>query len=130
MNERCNNEQDPISLDDIVEIPEKYLYKIKCGNVINCYDIRQLVHWLKTGHNKDPLCGNIIPNEIVNDIYKKYKILNNPILEILLNPKRETEEHKRETEEHQRRMFYEAMERRRGILDSAIKTSDTSNWRG
>ena len=72
MEERCNNEQDPISLDDIIEIPETYLYKIKCGPIINCYDIRQLVEWLKTGHNKDPLCGNIIPKEIVEDIYLKY----------------------------------------------------------
>ena len=76
MQERCNNFEDPVSLDSIIEIPEKYLYRIKCGNIINCYDIRQLVQWLETGHDNDPLCEDVIPNEIRRDIYLKYNEMN------------------------------------------------------
>ena len=75
--ERCNNFRDPISLESIVEIPEKYLYRIKCGNVINCYDIRQLSQWLLNGHDNDPLCEHVLPYEIRRDIYLKYHEINN-----------------------------------------------------
>ena len=30
MNERCNNHDDPISLEDLVEIPDRYLYRMRC----------------------------------------------------------------------------------------------------
>lgn len=41
----CNNTQDPITLDDIKDIPSKFLFKVTENNVTNCFDIRHLYEY-------------------------------------------------------------------------------------
>lgn len=71
MEQNCNNVQDPISLENLKDIPNEYLYTISCFGKNNCYDIRDLIQYLNTGNKRDPLCGIPLPNEILQNIYTR-----------------------------------------------------------
>ena len=67
----CNNEDDPITLDPIAELEDKYLIEVPCGNITNCYDIRSLGRWVDEGNEKDPLCGNPMSRATINLLNRK-----------------------------------------------------------
>ena len=70
MERRCTN-QDPFTLEEANEIDATYLMTLRCGDIENCYDVRDLINWLDQGHTRDPLCGLEIPEHIIDEINRR-----------------------------------------------------------
>lgn len=63
----CNNTQDPISLDDLKDIPDNCLFKVKEGQVTNCFDIRQLYQYYeKSKKLENPLTRTPFTDDTLN----------------------------------------------------------------
>lgn len=75
--EDCNNTQDPISLDDIKDIPSNFLFKVKEGNVTNCFDIRPLYEYYeKSKKLENPLTRTPFSDETLDRFLKQVTSLN------------------------------------------------------
>ena len=68
----CNNISEPFSQEDISDIPEKYLFRLKSGNTYNCFDIRELLYWIKS-NPIDPLTNEYLSETTIIDIINKAK---------------------------------------------------------
>jgi hypothetical protein len=70
--EDCNNTQDPISLDELKDIPSDFLFKVKEGAVTNCFDIRQLYLYYETSKKlENPLTRTPFSDETLDKFLKQ-----------------------------------------------------------
>lgn len=65
--EDCNNQSDPVTLEDFRELPPQYLFKVHDANVTHCFDIRSLhEYYEKTGKLENPLTRAVFSKEALD----------------------------------------------------------------
>lgn len=68
----CNNSTDPITLEDLADIPAEFLFKVKDGGVTHCFDIRSLhQYYQKCGKLENPLNREVFSEDTLDAFLKK-----------------------------------------------------------
>jgi hypothetical protein len=111
--EECNNESDPITLEDLKEVPAEFLFKVKDDKVTHCFDIRSLYKYYDScGKLENPLTRTIFSEDTLNLFLKRVIQLG------LTSEKSATKIRTERTEQEQERERQELLEEIRGALGS------------
>jgi len=70
--EDCNNASDPITLEDIKDIPSEFVFKVQDKTVTHCFDIRALhQYYEKCGKLENPLNRSVFSEETLDEFLKR-----------------------------------------------------------
>lgn len=83
--EECNNASDPITLEEIKDIPPEFVFKVRDKTVTHCFDIRALYQYYdKCGKLENPLNRAVFSEETLDEFLKR-------IIQLGLTSERESE---------------------------------------
>lgn len=114
--EDCNNQSDPVTLEDFKDLPPQYLFKVRDEKVTHCFDIRSLnEYYEKCGKLENPLTRAVFSEETLADFLKR-------VLELGLQKKQDTARiHDERTEQERHR------ERQRELEDIRAALGNETN---
>ena len=95
----CSNQTDPITLEDLSELPPEFLFQVKDDKVTHCFDIRSLhEYYTSCGKLENPLTRTIFSEETLTAFLKRVLELGLTQPKHVVQIKRERTEQERERE--------------------------------